>query len=268
MKAEGIILHKTPFKERDLICHILTRRGQKLGLYIYGGLGGGKSQKGSSLELGSMSSFVLQKDKRNSEVKIAKQDQLIWQAKNIRNHYQAFLLSQFFIELVNKVALEDDMQEVVGEHEGLFNVLSNALFFLDDSLEKDDFEPFRMLLLFLNKLIFHLGIMPDTENCLFCQTDLKKFPFCLLDSANGGFSCPDCVSQRDEFLSDNKVLMEEFKSSTHLKRSFDILTNTKFKDYGRIVEYERSLSVASFNYINYQFGFADSDFKTWKHLLK
>ena len=80
MKVEGIVIQKTPFKERDIICHLLLRTGKTLAVYFYGGRGGGKKAKGSIIETGFMLSVELQRQRKtlDSPMHIAKEYSLIW----------------------------------------------------------------------------------------------------------------------------------------------------------------------------------------------
>ena len=69
MQLEGILVHKAIHKERDLIGTLLLRDGTLVNLYFYGGRGGGKSQKGSILELGFMLKVKLgSRIKKNQDI--------------------------------------------------------------------------------------------------------------------------------------------------------------------------------------------------------
>lgn len=264
MKLEGILIQKTPYRDKDLIAHILTRRGLKLGLYFYGGQGG---KKGSQLELGHMIKVILPRDKRQSELRIAKFEEAIWSAKYIRENYRAFLLSQFFLEVLGKIALEDDLDDRPSDQAGLFTVLSNALYVLDQACHSGRFDLFVHLQLFLTKLIIHLGIIPHLEQCLYCDLVFEEQDLCLLDRQNGGFVCVDCASKRDEFLSDNRQLREEYQTGKNQRLIFKTFGRVSYKSYESLPEISRGIAVVSFNYFNYQYGFTEADFKTWKLLF-
>lgn len=267
MKVEGILISKTPYKERDIIGHILTRRGYKLGVYIYGGQGGGKSKKGSLLELGHMLRFVLQK-KQNQELQIAKVDEMVWSAKKIRENYSAFILSQFFLEVIGKLALDEDFDDQNSDQEALFSVLSNALYHLDEACSNGSFDKYTHLQLFMVKLTLALGVMPDTESCSFCQKTFKLEDLSLLDFQNGGFNCLDCTSKMDEYLSENRVLSEEYQRGREQRRLMSSFARTPYKEFQALDKVNRGNVVVSFNYLNYQFGFTEVDYKTWKLLFE
>jgi len=269
MRVEGIVIQKTPFKEKDIICHMLLRSGKTIPVYIYGGRGGGKKSKGSIVETGFMLKMELQRQKKtlDSPMHIAKEYSLIWSSDTIRNNYHALCLQSFYLELVAKMTVSDDLDHQDSlEHAGIFNVLSNALFFLDDSLQRKDFHVYNQLFMFFTKLIIQLGITPDIDHCLYCAKELKRNEMCLFLPHEGGFSCHECQTQKDEFLSDNRLLLEEFNHSglyrENLKNGFLI----PYKEYQKLPVIDQSLVSLSFHYLNYQFELKSDQFKTWKLL--
>ncbi len=267
MHIEGIILSKTPYKERDLICNLLLRSGKKTSVYFYGGRGGGKGNKGSILEVGFMLAVELGRKKRSveTEINIAKEYQLLWRADKIRENFQAFYLSCFYLEYLAKIAIEENFhEEGHEEHQGLFNVLSNGLYFLDESLGKDQFELPSHLFIFLTKLSAQLGIAPDTNHCIFCDNAFKQDELCLFDPQNGGFACTECCSKRDEFLSDNKNLLQEYQSSQNFRMMLKVVHSRPYKEYQSITGITHGLTAGAFNFINYQFGITADKVKSWK----
>ena len=271
MHVEGIILNKTPYKERDLICHLLLRTGKKMTIYFYGGRGGGKSHKGSILEVGFMLAIELGRKKKSieSDMFTAKEYRLLWRSDQIRQNYQAFYLESFFLEYVNKIAIDeyDDDDHQTDEHAGLFNVLSNALFYLDESLSKNNFESKNHLFIFLAKLSAQLGIVPAVDHCIFCDHLLSETELCLFDPHNGGFSCVECASQRNEFLSENHQLRQDYQNSQRLRSKMKQVFIRPYKEYGELQGIENGQNIAEFNFINYQFGFRPDNFRSWKLLI-
>lgn len=265
MRVEGIVIHKTPYKERDLICNLLLRSGKKISVYVYGGQGGGKSQKGSLIELGFMLGFELntRKKKMESELKVVKEYSLIWRADKIRENFQAFYLMTFFLEYMAKISIDEDLEYQVGkEHEGLFNVLSNSIFHLDHAVKNKQFDQKRHLFLFLAKLASRIGVLPELETCLFCASDLDK-SMCIFDLKDGGFICHDCYSQRDEFLSEDKALLEEFQSSKLLREKLKLSLTLPYEKYLILHDITPGQNLGLFNYINYQFSIDNKDVRTW-----
>ena len=81
---------------------------------------------------------------------------------------------------------------------------------------------------------------------------------------DGGFSCMDCTSKKDEFLSENKDLLNEYQSSKALRMKLSDCLQMAYKDISHLNDIERGMVQALFNYINFQFGFTKDQFKTWK----
>lgn len=267
MNVEGIIIQKTPYKERDLICHVLLRSGKTLPVYFYGGRGGGKKSKGSFLEIGFMLKLQLREQRKSLDtaIYIAKEYSLVWGSDHIRSNYQALCLLSFYLEVTSKLALSEDLKSQHGdEFAGLFKVVSNAIFFLDDALAKDNFKLYNQLFLFLSKLTMELGILPDTDHCLFCEKEFDTNSMSLFIPAEGGFSCLDCNSNRDEFLSENRVLRTNYQVDRDLRLGFKKALSLNFKDYIELEPMNFTAAQSQFMHINYQFGFDEKSFKTWK----
>lgn len=269
MHVEGMIIQKTPYKERDLICHVLLRSGKTLPVYFYGGRGGGKKSKGSFLEIGFMLKMELREQRKSMEtaIFIAKEYSLIWNAKEIRSDYKALCLMSFYLELTSKIALSEDLKSGHGdEFEGLFKVVSNAVFFLDESISAQNFQIYNHLFIFLSKLTLELGILPDTDHCLFCEKDLESTDLALFIPTEGGFSCHACNSNRDEFLSENKVLQANYSVDQSFRLGLKKALSIAFKEYRELKQMDYASGHALFKYLNYQFGFEERNFKTWRML--
>ena len=270
MNLEGILIHKTPVKERDLICKLLLRSGKTINLYFYGGQGGGKFSKGSILELGHMIKVTLspQRKKLNTELHTVKEYTLIWDAAHIRKNYQAFYLLSLYAEIIQKIAVEEDIhqQHEFEEHQEIFKVFSNAVFCLNDSLGSENYFLYQQLFIFLTKLNFELGILPDYEQCLHCHIDLKKIDLARFEPQHGGFTCRECLLSADQFVSQDKMLFEELTSSMQLKDSLIKTLHSPYKEYARLGDISRGQCNSMFNYFCYQFEFEPSQFKTWSML--
>lgn len=202
MQFEGILIHRVPYKERDLIVKLLLRNGMVGSFYIYGGQGGGKHHKPTIFEIGSMMRILVKEQKarvESSELMISAEHQRLWEPQNLRHDIKAYYLACLYFELVQKFSIAfhpgtSDLHN--NDHEGVFSVVSNALFYIEDALKKQQFIPHQQLTLFMVKLLFHLGIMPDTDNCSYCQTDLLDNESVIFMPANGQFACQQC-SQGD-----------------------------------------------------------------------
>lgn len=237
MVFEGIVISKVPYKERDLIVKLLLRQGLCASFYIYGGQGGGKHHKPSQFDLGCMMKIMI-KEKRikgpDAELLVAQEYNRIWGPEVIRHDVRAFYLSCLFLEIVQKftVPYHPD-QDLNAEHEGVFTVVSNGLFYLEDSLKKQTFLPEQHLSLFMVKLLFHLGIMPDTDHCGYCGTALSEMTGVSFLLAQGQFACHSCVSADNE-----RGLWFRIKKGMQTKyQEYDSLTGTTFAEADKLIQY-------------------------------
>lgn len=275
MNLEGILIHKTPYKDRDIIGRLLLRSGKVVDLYFYGGRGGGKLQKGSILEIGYMLKVTLapKRKKGVTAMDIAKEWSLLWEAKHIRKNFHAFYLLSFFFELTNKVALEFDpeldsqVHQKNEEQVGIFKIISNGVFYLDKDSEKENLNIFDHLLMLLGKLTNELGILPDLNNCLYCQTELDKAELMRFEPQNGGFTCSDCLVQGDKGISGDKKLFEDLKASKEFRKLIVSVLSLKFSEVTSVENASRASCDALFNYFCYQFSYQKSDFKAWNMLV-
>lgn len=221
MVFEGIVIGKTPYKERDLIVKVLLRSGFMASFYVYGGQGGGKHHKPSLFEFGSMMRIhIKDQGSRGVEVKelmTVSEYERIWEPTAIRHDIKAFYLSCLYYEIILKfvVSYHPEHGELDQEHEGIFVVLSNALFYLEKSLNAKTFEPTQHLHLFLVKLLYHLGIMPDLDYCVYCGEDLLETTGVHFLVSEGQFSCLNCVSENNDigfFLRIKKAYQTKYQN--------------------------------------------------------
>ncbi len=193
MSEENIILRKTVYKEKDLILTMLNKNGNKYSLYVYGGH---SSSKRSHLEIGHAVNATLSvSSTKHKGMRSLKESKLKWHYENIRNHYKAFYLMTFFLEVIEKVAtpIDDDDMKI----NDLYLILANSLFYLEKEYYKSDQLRENMMTIFLVKLIHELGISPSLSHCSLCSEPLESFVF---DSSSEGFQCTKCVdrSQKEE----------------------------------------------------------------------
>lgn len=196
MFAEGLLLQKVPFKERDLIVKLLLRSGMVASFYIYGGQGGGKKMKPQLFEVGHLlrCQVTTRHQGQTQELLTVSDYELLWASKHIRHDFKAFSLMCLYLEIILKLAVPTSiLEEGSKEYQGLFNVLSNALFYLDHSLEQKQSQPFSHLSLFLVKLLHHLGLTPELSECVHCGADLDTVHATGLVIESGGFACDECL---------------------------------------------------------------------------
>lgn len=260
MLLEGLVIHKTQYKERDLIVKLLLRNGLVGNFYIYGGQGGGKHHKPNICEPGSMLKILIKEQRNKSsdglDLMVAAEYHRLWEPKNIRHNIQAFYLICLYFEIIMKISQPYHPGSGDFDHtqtEGIFSVLSNALFYLDDSLEKNIFVPEQHLTLFLVKLLFHLGIMPDTDNCSLCGTDLMEQESVSFALAQGQFICFQCSpgDNAKGFL-------------LRIKKSYQ----TRYQEYADLLGATFQESDKLIQYFCHQFHLKPIELKSYKLLFK
>ena len=239
MVFEGIVIHKVPYKERDLVVKLIMRNGTMGSFYIYGGQGGGKHHKPTIFELGSMVKVLIREQRSRidgSELMIAQESQRLWEPQNIRHNIQAFYLICLYFEILQKFSVNFQVGSSEynnQEHDGIFSVISNALFHLNEALGKNEFVAHQHMTLFMVKLLFHLGIMPDTDNCSYCGSSLMESEGVSFLPANGQFACLQCVSAENE-----KGFLLRIKKGYQTKyQDFRELTGTNFQEADKLVHY-------------------------------
>lgn len=239
MQFEGILIHRVPYKDRDLIVKLLLRNGLVGSFYIYGGQGGGKKQKPTIFEIGSMIRIQVKEQKAridSSDLMISEEHARIWEPQSIRYDIKAFYLVCLYFELIQKFAIPFEKSSVdvaTNDHEGVFSVVSNALFYIEDALKKQQFIPHQQLTLFMVKLLFHLGIMPDTDNCSYCHAELLEEESVIFLPANGQFSCHNCASGDNE----KGFLLRIKKGYQTRYQEYSEFIGTNFPECDKLIQY-------------------------------
>lgn len=240
MVFEGLVIHKVPYKERDLIVKLILRNGLMGSFYIYGGQGGGKHHKPSQFDLGSMMKIMVKDQKSHkvdsSDLMIAQEYSRIWEAQHMRHNIQAYYLACLYFEIVQKFIQPFQIKDsdfITDDNEGIFSVVSNALFYMNDALEKKQFQAEQHLNLYMVKLLFHLGIMPATDHCSYCNADLMESLGVTFLPANGQFACLNCVTAENE-----KGLWLRMKKGYQTPyRDYMELAGTSFREADKLIQY-------------------------------
>jgi len=209
---------------------MLLREGTLVSLYVFGGMGGGKNSKPRVFEPGNL----LKVEARGARsghtsadtLQTVSEHSLLWQATHIRHNPQGFALACLYLEMVLKTALPHDTNhtEAHREHEGLFNVVSNGLFYLDQALGAKSFQWESHLALFLAKFLLHLGILPDERECVLCGAELAQEVLAPLVIEQGGFACSSCAAQVEG----------ELGEPLPLRGALSQAVRTRFSDWGQI----------------------------------
>lgn len=255
-KIEGLVLSKIPFEERHIIAYLLLRSGRKVAVVFYGGRGGGKKQKSSVIELGFMLAVELRPGSTQSDMYYAKEWSMLWHHEKIRLNHSAFYLMCFFLEIINKIAPPENLHEVHEENVemvGLFSTLSNALVQLEKSLQLQSFYRHSHTVIFLTKLLLHLGVFPEREQCVFCSHELMTFNDMYLIAEEGGFACPPCMNQKMSY---------SVQSGRELWELLGHIAHTKYSDLLSLKLEHKSIPKMLFNYFCFQFHFEEKNFKT------
>ena len=240
MVFEGIVIHKVSYNERDLIVKLIMRNGTVGSFYVYGGQGGGKHHKPTIFELGSMIRIQIREQRGNkidgNELMVAAESQRLWEPQRIRHNIHAYYLICLYFEILQKFSMNfqiDQSDYSSTEHEGIFSVISNALFHLNDSLVKNNFLAHQHLSLFMIKLLFHIGIMPDTDYCSYCGDSLMESSGVTFLPADGNFACTQCVSAENE-----KGFLLRMKKGYQTKyQDYAELVGTNFQEADKLINF-------------------------------
>lgn len=255
-KVEGLLISKIPFQDKHFIGKLLLRSGKKVSAVFYGAKGGGKKRTSSLADLGHMLSVELGRGK--DQLYPAKEWSLIWAPKKIREDYKALSLMCLYFEMISKFCMDDHLDEAEDVNDGPFRVLSNALFFLEDSLKSGDFNTYEHLLLFLGKVFHDQGIFPKMKYCVFCDRGLEEFSQLSLVYEQGGFSCNLCLGPQAEGVGkDAWSFLNTVRSTTYQDFSFKTL---KFQSI-------KSLCQLLLGHYCYQFHIEERQFRSLPMVL-
>jgi len=216
MHTKAMVLSKKVFKDRHLISDVLLEDGSKKTVLFFGGQGGGTKSKPSTVEIGFALNLSLKENKK-STIYNCNDWTVLWRHLCIENNYKAYFLLNFFSEIINNVSFED-MNETseIGE---LYTIFSNACFYLDKSLEADNFEMYRSTFMFFGKLLYSLGIFPDIQNCIICKEALEVGTY--FNVLEGGFECSKCSDfhhPSEVFINLRKVMNVPFKRYSEISK--------------------------------------------------
>ncbi|OUR96181.1 hypothetical protein A9Q84_07415 [Halobacteriovorax marinus] len=259
-KVEGIILSKTPFKDRHLICRLLLRSGEKISAIFYGGQGGGTKKKSSFLELGHLVKLELTRAKANAEIFSVKEWTLSWHHNEIRTNHKAFYLLCFFLEVTDKLAVEanlfDDLYDDRPSLESMFKVLSNAIFYLEKrtTLSGDNFSV--DLFVFLAKTLIDQGVFPERTHCVLSGHELVDVTEMTLLNEQGGFADASCI---------NSDMLDSKVNARDSKNLWSFLCQTAINKYDYFESLEtipKEFSNSLIDYLCYQIQMNRADFKS------
>ncbi|MBL6990486.1 MAG: hypothetical protein ISR65_11940 [Bacteriovoracaceae bacterium] len=269
-KIEGILISKINFRERDIIGKVLLRSGHAVSVAFYGGRGGGKKNKSSTLELGYMLKIELAHSSKNSDMYSAKEWIPIWTYSKIRANYKAFCIMCFYIEVVAKICTFDDLHDEhrisAGEFQGPFRVLSNGIFYLEQGLQDDHNLASGSVAWFLGKLLLEQGFFPERKYCILCHTPFggQIRPYILLPE-HGGVGCFNCINRED--LKINSALNVNHSKTNILSFLETVWTRTYPNLYAESSPVDPAMGRMLFQYFCAQHQFEATHFKTYSDTL-
>lgn len=261
-KIEGLILKKSNYGERHIISDLLLRSGKKVTVTFYGGRGGGKKNKPSTLDLGNLVAVELTQKNRTGDVYAAKEWLPKWRYEKIRANYKAFYLACTFLEIISKVSDFIDLKEKVqvedNTDEGFFRILGNGIYFIEKDLEQnpDSFNFRTHFFVFIAKMLFEMGIYPMREECILTgEKILENQPVGLLPD-QGGFARLDLVGQE-----------VSPKSAAMIWKLLGVAWDTPYKNLNFNFEVSEDNALTIFEYFCYQLSLKKSDFRSLRLLL-
>ena len=258
-KIEGIILSKMPFQDRHMICHLLGRNGRKTSVLFYGGQGGGIKKKSSNLDLGTMVWVELAPSRSTQSLLRAKEWDILWRHKKIREHYPIFAHLCFYLETVAKLSPEDNLfEEETPGHQNLFKVAANGIYSLEKNTTPQTKNLFFRSTLFLGKLLIAEGLFPEVSHCILTGKALRRNggESVLLNDLGGlalreALGCGECPS--------------DYPLSTHssLGHFLQELAHEPYHLIGFRPSVDRDCFGLLFDYCLYQFHWSKKDLRTY-----
>lgn len=263
-KIQGLLLSKRPFQNNHIIGNLLLRNGKKVVVVFYGGRGGGKKNSPSLLEPGFMYDLEMAKSKKNSDLYRAKEWDHLWIHQKARNNYQVYCILCFFLEVVDRIAPEEDLWEIHddphSDNEGLFRILSNSLFYLEKRLEEGKTNVNVLIINFLCKLINEQGFLPMIDSCCLTEDPIRENEPVLFMHEKGGFA------KMEHIHSSELSSLDAGKEGAEIRSFFKEVTFAKTSDLVfrniRNPQIVRSI----FHYFCYQSQIQPSNFKTYRYL--
>ena len=259
---EGILLNKIPFKEKNVIGHVLLRNGHKVSVVFYGGQGGGKRHIGSTLQLGYLISFLASGTHKSSfEMLGSNEYKEKWHHEAITTNVKAYYLMCFFNECLEKFSPlatnAHDLSENSNEQVGLFRLLSNAIFRLEKVCHEKSYETGTELGLFLTKAMIELGVFPNSRICEVSGNILKDSDLAYLSAEKGGFVLEQFLEAEDKRLIDRTM-----SSKIGLHSRLEKISRSQYAEVKNI-EFSLNECRELFKFICYQQHMSPSDFKTY-----
>lgn len=203
--------------------------------------------------------------KMKTELHKVKEWRPLWSHEYIRNNYQAFTLLCLYSEIMGELSPQADLNDPHLDAdegmEGLFRVLSNAIFHLEARANEKLTDPKSELFIFLTKLLIEQGLFPIREGCAFCDVELKNLRSIFLIPDHGGFACNECVGHLDENSQHNK------REGRELWELLGSVANQRYQELKALKIENTEALYGLLHYFNYQFHFHDKSFKSLRMVI-
>ncbi len=179
---------------------------------------------------------------------------IIWAADLLRSNFPAVSLMCLYFEIISKLSLEESLHdEDDNQQSGLFSVLSNGVYYIEQTVKNRTFVKEQQLLLFLGKLVLEQGISPRMKTCVFCDQILEKSQTANLLFEKGGFSCELCYEgTKGEEGKGLWSFLQSIRTESHRDFCFERLNYQNLRSLGQLL----------FDYFCFQFQLAPKSFKT------
>ncbi len=218
--TEGIVLKKQNLRETSVILTLLTRDFGKIAGVLKGARGP-KAAIGVNPQIFSLNSIVFYEGKRSNLNSISQCDlkDFFWP---IRNDFEKTIYADYFLELVDIITMEGDVDE------GVYGLLLDSLAMLTRPISAK-----RAARIFEIKMMHISGFMPEFKECSICRGQNggdMRFSLRL-----GALLCGRCKSKDGAAI---KVSNGSINFIEKVKRTpLDMLTRVKVsQDVGRELE--------------------------------
>lgn len=212
-----------------------------------------------------MMKLELSHSKKNTELHRAKEWLPMWSYEQIRLNHKAFSTMCFYLEIANYLCPEEDLFDDHSDFDesmvGLFRVLSNAIFHLEERLKAGRCDPYSEIVIFLGKLLVEQGVFPIRDNCAFCDNPLEKIGRIYLVTDHGGFSCGECATHLEE------AMMSSSSEGRELWELLGSVANHRYQELSELKMQDRAVIHTLLNYTCYQLHLEISRLKTLKMVL-
>lgn len=202
LKTEAIVLKIYNYRETSMICTFFSKDFGKIRC-LFKGIRKDPKKFASNLNLFSHNEIIFYK-KRNSDLHLASQCDLIKDFKDIRADFKKTSLTSYAIELIDSIMPIEDKNEEV------FKLLLDCI----ESVSAHATDAEKIIHFFQIKLLILSGFKPHFDSCIVCNkriSDKASFSLRL-----GGLICLKCL---DRDRQSHDILKGTIASIMHVESS-------------------------------------------------